>query len=67
MATESLKIEACRRMKSLLMKEARDRFPFEESKESTITTDKIKEYKRILDRLINVFEEEEGLWPDTGA
>ena len=61
-----LQIEALRKLKSLLVKEARDQSPFKESKESTITVDKIEKYTIILDRLKKLYRKEKDLWDKMG-
>ena len=55
-------IEASRKLKSRLVEEAINRFPFKELKEVDITPDKIEKYITILEQLKTLYETEEKLW-----
>ena len=66
-------IEACRKLKDQLRKEAKDCFPFKVLDESDITEKKlgkylkqIDEYKNVMSRLKNLCELEQGFWKKLG-
>ncbi len=55
-------IEACRKLKERLRKEAIDQFPFKENREAEISTTQIDNYKIILDKYKALITKEENLW-----
>jgi hypothetical protein len=61
-ASLCLRLEACRKLKSQLIEEARNRFPFKEHKEADVSLEKVKKYGVLIARLESVYREEEDLW-----